>query len=323
MPKSNKKILITGGAGYVGQNLVYFLLKKNYQIYVLDNLSTSSSINKSIKKKINFYKIDLTQERKVKNFFKKRNFDLIIHLAAFSGVQEFKKNVLKSFNNNVLSTKNLLNYGFKNPKTKLIFSSSAAIYGKVSGEKISEDVVAKPVNYYGLSKLACENIIENSFKNKRNVYAILRYFNVVGSIVDFKIKKKVNALFDIIINNIKKKKPKININGRDLNTKDGTPERDFVHIADLCKIHEKAYKYLITNKKIILNCGSGVRYSVLSVIKEFQKKLKKNFVITYKIANSDETKTICADISLLKKSFKMNIEKKKLNDLVKDYLLNE
>ena len=320
MPKSNKKILITGGAGYVGQNLVYFLLKKKYQIYVLDNLSTSSSINKSIKKKINFYKIDLTQERKVKNFFKKRNFDLIIHLAAFSGVQEFKKNVLKSFNNNVLSTKNLVNYGFKNPKTKLIFSSSAAIYGKVSGEKISEHVAAKPVNYYGLSKLACENIIENSFKNKRNDYAILRYFNVVGSIVDFKIKKKVNALFDIIINNIKKKKPKININGRNSNTKDGTPERDFIHIGDLCKIHEKAYKYLITNKKIILNCGSGVRHSVLDVVKTFEKKVNKKFSISYKITNFNETRTICADITLLRNLLKMNIEKKQLKDFIKDYL---
>ena len=320
MSKSNKKILITGGAGYIGQNLIYFFLKKKYQIYVLDNLSNSSPIKKSIKKKINFYKIDLTQENKVKAFFNKKNFDLIIHLAAFSGVQEFKKNILKSFNNNVLATKNIINFGFQNPKTKLIFSSSAAIYGKVSKEKISELVPAKPVNYYGLSKLACENIIEEAFKNKRNGYAFLRYFNVVGSIVDFKIKKKINALFDIVINNIKKKKCKININGKNLSTKDGTPERDFIHISDLCKIHYKAYKYLGTNRKIILNCGSGVRYSVLNVIKEFEKKLKKKFIITYKIVNSDETKTICADIRLLKKLFKMNIEKKKLKDLVNDYL---
>ena len=320
MPRSNKKILITGGAGYIGQNLVSFFLNSKYQIYVIDNLSTSTMINKKIKEKIFFYKIDLTKKKQVKAFFKNKDFDLIIHLAAFSGVQEFNKNVLKSFNNNILSTKNLVRFGFEKSKTKLIFSSSAAIYGKVSKDKITEFKVAKPVNYYGLSKLACENIIANSLKNKKNNYAILRYFNVVGSIVDFKIKKKVDALFDIVINNIKNKKYKININGRNFNTKDGTPERDFIHISDLCRIHKKAFKYLNTNRRIILNCGSGTRYSVLSVIREFEKKINRKFVISYKITNSDETKTICADISLLKNLFKIDIERKKLTDLVKDYL---
>ena len=87
MQKSNKKILITGGAGYIGQNLVNCFLDDKYQIYVIDNLSTSDFINKKIKKKISFYKIDLTEEKKVKTFFKNKNFDLIIHLAAFSGVK--------------------------------------------------------------------------------------------------------------------------------------------------------------------------------------------------------------------------------------------
>ena len=320
MPRLNKKILITGGAGYIGQNLVSFFLNSKYQIYVIDNLSTSTMINKKIKEKIFFYKIDLTKENQVKAFFKNKDFDLIIHLAAFSGVQEFNKNVLKSFNNNILSTKNLVRFGFEKSKTKLIFSSSAAIYGKVSKDKITEYRAIKPVNYYGHSKLACENIIKNSLKNKRNSYALLRYFNVVGSILDFKIKKKVNGLFDIVINNIKKKKYKINVNGNNFNTKDGTPERDFIHINDLCRIHKKAYKYLNTNKKIILNCGSGERHSVLSVIREFEKKIKRKFLISYKITNSDETRTICADISLLKNLFKMDIEKKKIKDLVKDYL---
>ena len=235
-------------------------------------------------------------------------------------MKEFEKNILKSFNNNVLSTKNIVRFGLQKNKTKLIFSSSAAIYGKVSRKKIKESSSKKPVNYYGLSKLVCENIIENSLKRKKNNYALLRYFNVVGSIVDFKIKKKVNSLFDTIIKNIKNKRKYININGRNLNTKDGTPERDFIHIQDLCKIHENAYKYLNKNKNIILNCGSGTRYSVHDVIKEFEKKTNKKFIISYKITNSNETNTICADINLLKNLFKMNIEKKKLSDLVEDYL---
>ena len=138
MRRSNKKILITGGAGYIGLNLIIFFLKKNYQITAIDNFATSKPINKKIKKYITFFKVDLAKENQVKKFFKKRKFDIIIHLAAYSGVQEFNKNVLKSFNNNVSTTKNLIIYGLSKKSTKLIFASSAAVYGKVSNQKINE-----------------------------------------------------------------------------------------------------------------------------------------------------------------------------------------
>lgn len=320
MKTLNKKILITGGAGYIGQNLISFFLKEKYKIHVIDNLSTSKPINKKIRKNINFYKIDLMQKKKVKNFFSKKNFDLIIHLAAFSGVHQFNKNVLKSFNNNVLATKNLVQFGFKKKHTKLIFASSAAVYGKVSREKTNENWTCRPVNFYGLSKYVCENIIHSEFKSKKRNYAILRYFNVVGSILEFEIKKNTKSLLDVISNNIKRNKYKININGNKLNTIDGTPERDFIHISELCKIHKLIFLYLNKNNKIVLNCGSGFRYSVLQIIKGFEKYLKRKFKISYKVTNVDETQTICSDIGLLKKLLKINIKKNKIYDYVKDYL---
>ena len=320
MGKSNKKILITGGAGYVGQNLISFFLKDKWNIYVIDNLSTSHPLNTNIKKHINFYKIDLTKEEKVKAFFRKRNFDLIIHLAAFSGVQEFNKNVLKNFNNNVLAIKNLIRFGFEKKYTKLIFASSAAIYGNVSRDKIDENTQCKPVNCYGLSKYVCENIIQNQLDNKKIHYAILRYFNVVGTVVEFKIEKKVHSLLDIISNSIKKNKYAVNINGNKLNTKDGTPERDFVHIYDLCRIHKKINVYLNRNKKIIINCGTGIRYSVLEIIREFEKSTNRKFKICYKKKQPNEIQTICSNINLLKKLLKINIEKNTINDLINDYL---
>jgi len=319
MKKLNKKILITGGAGYIGQNLISFFLKKNYKIYVIDNLSTSLSLNHIIKKYIIFKKINLAVEKEAKYYFKNKNFDLIIHLAAYSGVKEFNKNILESFNNNVLATKNLIRFAFKKKNTKLIFASSAAVYGKVSRDKVNENNIIQPANYYGLSKVACENIINYELRNNQNNYAILRYFNVVGSIVDFKIKKKISSLMDVINTNIKKRNYKININGNGFNTKDGTPERDFIHIKDLCNIHEKIIKHLENNKKIVLNCGSGKRYSVLSIIKAFEKKIRKKFKITYKVINPDETKTICSDTTLLKNLIRISIEKKEINDLIKDY----
>lgn len=320
MKKLNKKILITGGAGYIGHNLIVFFLNKKYKIYVLDNLLTSKLIHSKVKKEVNFFKIDLANESKVKSFFKNKNFDLIIHLAAFSGVKEFNKNILKSFNNNVLATKNLVKYGFEKPTTNLIFASSAAVYGKVSKNKVSETAECKPANYYGLSKLACEKIINNELEGKKNNYAILRYFNVVGSMHNFKIEKKINSLFDIVYFSIKKKKYKININGSSNDTRDGTPERDFIHISDLCEIHNKTVNYLNKNKKIVVNCGSGIKYSVLEVVKAFEKKIKRKFKITYKVTNPDETQTICSNIHLAKNALQVKIANKKIDNLIESYL---
>jgi len=321
MEKNKKKILITGGAGYIGQNLTKFLLKKNFKIFIIDNLSTSKPLNKELKNKVSFHKIDLNDEKKVKNFFKKNFFDTIIHLAAFSGVKEFNKNILKSFNNNVVATQNLIRFGFKNQNTKFIFASSAAVYGKTSKQRVLETNKCKPVNYYGLSKYACENIINRHFKNTKVRFAILRYFNVIGSLLNHKTHKKINSLFDIVGNNIRKKQYRININGNKLDTKDGTPERDFIHVYDLCRIHEKTFTYLNKKKNtVVINCGSGKRYSVGEVVRGFEKLINKKFKITNKVTNSDETQTICANNEFLKKSLKITIYKNKISDYVKDYL---
>ena len=115
-------------------------------------------------------------------------------------------------------------------------------------------------------------------------------------------------------------KYKINIHGNKLNTKDGTPERDFIHIHDLCRIHKKIYHYLNKNKKVIFNCGLGTRYSVLQIIREFEKSINQKFKISYKKNNFNETQTICSNINLLKKLLKINIKKNRIKDLISDYL---
>ena len=132
--------------------------------------------------------------------------------------------------------------------------------------------------------------------------------------------KKINSLFDIVYFSIKKKKYKININGSSNDTRDGTPERDFIHIRDLCEIHNKTVNYLNKNKRIVVNCGSGIKYSVLEVVKAFEKKIKRKFQITYKVINPDETQTICSNIRLAKNALQVNIANKKIDNLIKSYL---
>mgnify|MGYP003709676075 CR=1 FL=1 len=126
------------------------------------------------------------------NIYRKNNAYLLVKFKIIEKniFIKFNKNVIKSFKNNVLATKNLVRFAFQKKNTKLIFASSAAVYGKVCRDKISEKNDCQPANYYGFSKLVSENIINYALQNNKNSYAILRYFNVVGSIVDFKIKKK-------------------------------------------------------------------------------------------------------------------------------------
>ena len=127
-------------------------------------------------------------------------------------------------------------------------------------------------------------------------------------------------MLDIIKESIDRKKYIIKINGKNLNTRDGTPDRDFIHISDLCKIHEKVYFFLKKNKNIILNCGSGKRYSVMQIVHGFGELIGKKFKIFYNLTNIKETQTICSNINLLKKKLKVNIKKDTVFDFIIDYI---
>ena len=141
------------------------------------------------------------------------------------------------------------------------------------------------------------------------------------NLISFFLKEKYNIY---VIDNLSTSQPinkyKININENTLNTKDGTPERDFIHIHDLCRIHKEIFFYLDKNKKVIFNCVSGIRYSVLQIVRGFAKSINKKFKIFYKKNNPDEIQTICSHINQLKKLLKIDIKKNKINDFVRDYL---
>ena len=242
----NTTILVTGGCGFIGANFLIKLFKYRFDVVVVDNFSTGLKKNLSIlkneakKKKVclDFYNLNLCNKKKLNNIFKKYKFNYIFHFAAFSSVKLSLQNPNKVIKNNVKSTENLINLIKKYGVKKFVFSSSASLYGNIKFKKnIKESSRLKPINPYGYSKLLSEKTILSKSKKKNYDYCIFRYFNVVGRHVSMMILKKKNLnLFDSIYFAAKDKKTFL-INGKNLNTIDGTPVRDFVCIDDVVDAH--------------------------------------------------------------------------------------
>ena len=291
MKNKDTIILVAGGCGLIGSNFVKKILNKRYNIIVIDNLSSGyldnlKKINNFSKnnKKVKFFNFDLNKKNQLEKVFKTYKIDYIFHFAAFSNVEMSIKNPKKVMNNNINSTKNLIyfvkKYGIKN----FIFSSSASVYGNVNfRNNIKENHYTKPINPYGKSKLRCEKIIKKSFKRSNVNYCIFRYFNVVGKHLSNKISKRNNLnLFERIKHCVKFRKI-FRIYGNNLNTYDGTPVRDYIHIDDVVSAHNEC----LSNKKNnfwnnVYNIGYNKGVSVLEIIVEckkiFKNKLRFKFV---------------------------------------------
>ena len=268
-----KNILITGGAGYIGSHVAEILIKKNKNVFLIDNLSTGH--RKLINNKAKFFKIDIQNKKKLKKIIELHKIDSLIHLAANLIIAEGQKKPKKYYKNNVLGTKLLLEACKKTSIKNIIFSSTAAVY-KEGQYQVSEKSTVKPKSVYGKTKIKAEKLIKNfAEKNKIN-YGILRYFNIAGSSPSKKlglINKKSDHLFKNFSIEIMKKKPKLKIYGVNYNTKDGSCIRDFIHVSDIAEIHrlvlEKINKFNISKT---LNCGYNKGISVIEVAKEFKKQ---------------------------------------------------
>ena len=277
-----KNILITGGAGYIGSHVAEILLKKNKKIFVVDNLTTGH--RKLINKKVRFFKLDISNTKKINKILVFYNIDSVIHLAANLIIGEGEKNPKKYYKNNVLGTQKLLAACKKTNVKNFIFSSTAAIY-KEGQYQVSEKSTIKPKSIYGKTKIKAENLIISYAKKNKINYGILRYFNIAGSSPSNKIgliNKKSDHLFKNFSIEVMKKKPKLKIYGTDYKTKDGSCIRDFIHVSDIAEIHylilEKINK--LNNSKI-LNCGYNKGSSVLDVAKEFKRQTSKKVDIIY------------------------------------------
>ena len=308
------KILITGGAGYIGSHVAEKLVKTKCKIVIIDNLQRGS--RKLINKKTNFIKADINNTKKLRQIILKKKIDTIIHLASFASVAESQKYKKKYYLNNVIGTQKLLQACKDTNIKNFIYSSSCSIYGNVKG-KVGETSKPNPKSYYAFTKYKSENLIKNFSKKYQFKYIILRYFNVAGASNSGKIGEIGNRN-DRLIKNLAiqffKDKAKINIHGINYKTKDGTCVRDYIHVSDIADIHDMCIDYLNKNfKSNIFNCGYERGYSVLEISKIF-KKLKKNTIIKFGKRRSGDVGQVFANSSKFKKMFKW---KPKYNDIKK------
>lgn len=283
------KILVTGGAGFIGSHTAIELINSGYEPVIIDNLSNSSPEPIKRIKKISgfepkFYKFDLCDKEKLDDFFKKNKIDVIIHFAALKAVGESVAKPLLYYRNNLLSLMNILELMDKHALSDIVFSSSCAVYGEPEKKPVAESApIQKSSSPYGNTKKIGEEILRDAGRAGNYRIIALRYFNVVGAHVSGKIGELpigVPAnLFPFITQTAIGKRKELSIFGKDYPTRDGTAVRDYIHVMDLAKAHVKAAKRLAGKESKeameIFNLGAGRGYSVREVVDMFERISRK------------------------------------------------
>ena len=310
----NNNILITGGAGYIGSHVSLLLIEKGYNITIIDSLITGNK--QLVPKKAKLEICDIADTKKVTKILKDTRFKAVLHFAGLIRVDESVKYPEKYIESNYQKAKIFLDTCFKNDLNKVIFSSTAAVYGNPKKDKVIESDELNPLNPYANSKLMLENYLTNKSKNSNVKHIILRYFNVAGA--DEKMRTGLISSFSTHLIKIAsevatKKRNKLVINGDNYNTPDGTPIRDYIHVSDLADIHLKSLEYLLKNNKSeIFNCGYGKGYSIKEVINCLNKLIQTN--IKVEIGPRREGDSGCI-VSNPEKFIKIMSWKPKFNDL--------
>ena len=275
-------ILVTGGAGYIGSHTCVQLLNNGYEVTVVDNLCNSceealARVEKITGKKLNFYNIDMVDKDKLDTVFAENKFDAVIHFAGLKAVGESVQIPLNYYHNNLYSTINLCEVMSKHGLKKLVFSSSATVYGKPHTVPITEDFPLSCTNPYGRTKLMIEDILRDlAVSDSEWDIALLRYFNPVGAhesgLIGEDPKGIPNNLMPYITQVAIGKRPYVHVFGNDYDTPDGTGVRDYIHVVDLALGHIKAVEKVEGEDGLfIYNLGTGIGYSVLDVVKSFEK----------------------------------------------------
>ncbi len=300
------KILVTGGAGYIGSHTCQQLLLQNHELCIVDDLS--SGFASAIPPTVKFYQLNLNQTQELRQIFKTEKFDAVLHFAASVVVPESVSNPAKYYKNNTFNTLQLLEICQDFKIKYFIFSSTAAVYGEPNNSIISESQLCNPINPYGHSKLFSEQMIYDFSRiNPDFKFVILRYFNVAGASLDNSIgqsTKNATHLVKIAAECAANKRDAISIFGTNFNTPDGTCVRDYIHVVDLANAHLAALKYLQAGgKSDVFNCGYGKAYSVRDVINCMQEVSGVSFKINEQSARAGDPASLSANNSKIRDAF--------------------
>jgi len=305
-----KKILVTGGAGFIGSHTVVELHHAGYEPIIVDNLSNSSKsalegIEKIIGVPVPFYQIDCNDEYAMNTVFEENpEIDGVIHFAAFKAVGESVAEPVKYYHNNIGSLTVLLRVMHKYDVNDLVFSSSCTVYGEPDSLPVAEGAPTKPANSpYGFTKQVCEQLINDAVNAQERLGAVLlRYFNPIGAHPSAYIGElplgTPNNLVPFLTQTAIGKREVLTVFGKDYPTADGTCIRDYIHVVDLAKAHVKSLDWLHQNTKKgaeVFNVGTGNGHSVLEVINTFTETTKTPLKWTYGPKRAGDVTAVYAD----------------------------
>jgi UDP-glucose 4-epimerase len=310
------RVLVCGGAGYIGSNMTAMLASEGHKPVVFDNLSKG---HKSAVGDTEFVEGDLADGRLLVETLKNYSIEAVMHFAAFIEVGESVQAPLKYYRNNLCCTENLLSAMETAGVEKLVFSSTAAVYGVPKKVPITEDSPTEPINPYGQTKLDVEKMCHYQNQTGKLVFASLRYFNTCGAGNNATLgedHRPESHLVPLTIQAAMGKRPDIKIYGTDYDTPDGTCIRDYIHIDDLCRAHLLALKKLQAKRELIYNLGNGKGYSVREVIETIKKVTGKNFTIIETERRAGDSPILTSDATKAGKELDWKTEKPDLEEMV-------
>lgn len=318
---NKKKILVTGGLGYIGSHTVIALDEMGYETVIVDNLSNSSMkvydiVTDIIGHDIPFYKMDIRDIEDMRTLFNQEDISVVINFAASKAVGESVSNPLKYYDNNIVGLITLLKVMEEHNVSKFVFSSSATVYGENEKMPLLEEYPLDSINPYGATKVFSEQILMDLVKSnpKWDVVA-LRYFNPLGAHESGRIGDNPNGIPNNLAPYVTQvmvgKLPQLTIYGDDYPTPDGTCIRDYIHISDLANGHYKAVKRLLENPNgyEAINLGSGQGYSVKEIVAAFEKTYGKTIPTVIGARRAGDGAISYADVTKAKELLDWNTEK--------------